>query len=170
MRLKPGFLAGDGCSSSSSSSGSSSSLLASASGWPGSVACRVHMNKAVRRASCSRTPAALFRARAWEVAGDLRAWGQEAETVAGEGLAGAADRTVLERARTEGRVLLTLDKGIANVRVYPPEAHSGVALFRPDVSGRGTVLTFVRRYLPTLLEVDLLGRLLIITPRGVRTR
>ena len=52
-----------------------------------------------------------------EVAGDLRAWGYEAETVAGEGLAGAADGTVLERARTEGRVLLTLDKGIANIRV-----------------------------------------------------
>jgi len=47
-----------------------------------------------------------------EVAGDPRAWGYEAETVAG-----AADGRVVERARTEGRVLLTLDKGIANIRV-----------------------------------------------------
>jgi len=104
------------------------------------------------------------------VAGDLRAWGQEAEMVAGEGLAGAAGWTVLDRARTEGRVLLTLDRGIANVRVYPPEAHAGVVLFRPDGSGRGRVLTFVGRYLPALLQVELLGGLLIFTPRGVRIR
>lgn len=105
-----------------------------------------------------------------DLVADLRAQGHETDTVAGEGLAGAADRTILEGARSEGRILLTLDKGIANVRVYPPEAHGGVVLFRPDASGRGAVLAFVRRYLPALLQVNLVGRLLIISPRGVRIR
>jgi hypothetical protein len=33
---------------------------------------------------------------------------------------GAADPQVMERVRAEGRVLLTMDKGIANVRRYHP--------------------------------------------------
>ena len=45
-----------------------------------------------------------------------------------------------------------------------------MALFRPEGSGRRAVLSVVRRYLPGLLQVDLRGRLLIITPRGVRSR
>lgn len=105
-----------------------------------------------------------------DVGADLYVEGHEADTVAEKGLAGAADRTMPEGARAQGRVLLTLDKGIADIRVYPAEMHGGVVLFRPDSSGRGAVLGFVRRYLPALLQVNLVGRLLIISPRGVRIR
>ena len=58
-------------------------------------------------------------------AADLCAEGHEADTVAEEGLAGAADRTVLEGARVQGRVLLKLDQGIADNRVYPAEMNGG---------------------------------------------
>jgi len=60
-----------------------------------------------------------------DVGADLCAEGHEADMVAEEGLAGAADRTVLEAARVQSRVLLTLDKGIADIRVYPAEMHGG---------------------------------------------
>jgi len=60
---------------------------------------------------------------------DLRAAGHEADTVRDEALAGAPDAVVLGRVRDDRRVLLTLDKGIANVRAYPPEHHSGIVLF-----------------------------------------
>lgn len=33
-------------------------------------------------------------------------------------MAGSSDRNVLEAARNEGRVLLTLDKGIGDIRVF----------------------------------------------------
>ena len=55
-----------------------------------------------------------------ELLSDLRAAGHEAETVPDEGVAGAPDSILLERVRSEGRVLLTMDKGIADVRNYPP--------------------------------------------------
>lgn len=63
-----------------------------------------------------------------------------------------------------------LDKGIADIRAYPPSHYAGILLFRPLTSGRGAVLTFVRRHLPTLLQTDLAGHLFVITDRHVRVR
>ena len=105
-----------------------------------------------------------------ELVADLRAAGHQAQTVPEEGLAGSPDPTVMERVQIEGRVLLTMDKGIANARAYPPERYAGIVLFRPGTSGRGAVLTFVRRHLPALLQADLAGHLLVISDRGIRIR
>ena len=105
-----------------------------------------------------------------ELVGDLQAAGHEAQTVPEEGLAGAPDSTVMERVRNEARVLLTMDKGIANPRTYPPERYPGIILFRPRASGRGSALTFVRRHLPALLQADLAGHLLVVSERGIRIR
>jgi predicted nuclease of predicted toxin-antitoxin system len=103
-----------------------------------------------------------------ELLDDLRAAGHEAETVLDEGLTGAPDSIVLRKAHAEGWVLLTMDKGIADIRAYPPESYSGIILFRPPTSGRGTVLAFVRRHLLVLLQADLADHLLIITDRSIR--
>ncbi len=105
-----------------------------------------------------------------ELLDDLRAAGHEAETVPDEGMAGAADSILLERVRTEGRVLLTMDKGIGDVRIYPPEDYAGIILFRPPTSGRGAVLAFIRRHLPTILQADLDGHLLVVTEGSIRIR
>ena len=105
-----------------------------------------------------------------ELLDDLRAAGHEADTVRDEGLAGAPDTVVLGRVRDDRRVLLTLDKGVADVRAYPPEHHFGIVLFRPGSMGRGTTLAFVRRNLQAVLERDLIGRLVVVTDRGLRIR
>ena len=105
-----------------------------------------------------------------ELLDDLRAAGHEADTVRDEALAGAPDAVVLDRARHDRRVLFTLDKGIADVRAYPPEHHAGIVLFRPGSMGRGTTLAFVRRYLQAVIERDLTGRLVVVTDRGLRIR
>ncbi len=105
-----------------------------------------------------------------ELLEDLRAAGHEADGLRDEGLIGAPDDVVLDLVRRERRVLLTLDKGIANVRAHPPEAHAGIVLFRPPAAGRGTTLLFVRRHLASLFERELTGRLLVITDRGLRLR
>jgi hypothetical protein len=44
-------------------------------------------------------------------------------------------RACHDLARRERRVLLTLDKGIADVRANPPESHAGIVLFRPPAAG-----------------------------------
>ena len=105
-----------------------------------------------------------------ELASHLTASGHDCETVAQESLTGAPDDHLLAAAHREGRVLLTLDKGIANVQVCPPESFSGIVLFRPDSIGRGAVMSFVRRYLSEVLQLELKGRLVVVTGRGVRVR
>jgi hypothetical protein len=105
-----------------------------------------------------------------ELLGDLRTAGHEADGLRDEGLIGAPDDAVLALARREGRVLLTLDKGIADIRTYPSKTHAGIVLFRPPTAGRGTTLAFVRRHLATLFARELTGRLLVITDQGLRLR
>ena len=92
-----------------------------------------------------------------EVAADLRALGHGAETVCDEGLSGSPDSTLL-------------DKGVANIQEYPPGDFAGLVLFRPDTSGRGAVLRFVRRHIPAVLQSKLAGRLLVVSERGLRIR
>ena len=105
-----------------------------------------------------------------EIRDDLRDIGHDADLVSDEGLTGAPDEVLLEHVRREKRILLTLDKGIADVRSYPPNHYHGVVVFRPATSGRGTVLFFVRRHLPALLQLEVDGRLLVVTDRSVRIR
>lgn len=105
-----------------------------------------------------------------EVLSDLRTAGHEADSLPDEGLAGAPDPVVLDTVQREGRILMTLDKGIADIRTYPPERYAGIVLFRPHTSGRGEVLTFVRQRLATILQMDLTGHLLIVSERNIRVR
>jgi len=85
-----------------------------------------------------------------EVVADLRGLGHEADTVADQGMTGAADPALLAAAKSEGRVLLTMDKGMGDIRAYPPDQYAGIVIFRPRSMGRGAVLAFVRQHLPGL--------------------
>ena len=105
-----------------------------------------------------------------EIADDLRAAGHEADTVSDEGLAGSADSVILSRIQCEGRAILTLDKGIADIRVYPPNQFAGIILLRPGTDGRRALLALLRQHLPTLLQFNLAGRLFVVTDKGIRVR
>lgn len=105
-----------------------------------------------------------------ELAIDLRQLGHDADTVTDEKLCGASDPTVLQTAKATGRILLTLDKGITNLQRYPINEHAGVVLFRPDTLGRRAVLEFVRERLPGTLNLDLNGRLVVVSANRIRTR
>jgi hypothetical protein len=71
-----------------------------------------------------------------ELCVDLRSAGHDADTVSDEGLAGVDDSALMARVQAESRTLLTLDKGIADVRNYPPDKYAGIVLFRPRSTGR----------------------------------
>ncbi|MCI0624813.1 MAG: DUF5615 family PIN-like protein [Acidobacteria bacterium] len=105
-----------------------------------------------------------------EVVHALHSQGHEADGVYDEGLAGSADSFVLERARAESRILLTLDKGVGKVVAYPPDQYPGIVLFRPPRSGRGAVLAFFVRHLPALLSLGLAKRLTVVSETGIRQR
>ncbi len=105
-----------------------------------------------------------------ELADDLVRLGHEADTVYAEGLAGEEDSVIVDAARASDRVLITLDKGIASLLQYPVHEHGGVVLFRPDESGRRSVLSFVRSRLGNLMELELVGRLTVVGPTRIRIR
>jgi predicted nuclease of predicted toxin-antitoxin system len=105
-----------------------------------------------------------------EIVDEIRGLGHEADTVIAEGLRGFVDPEVLAAAKTSGRVLLTMDKGMANVRLRPPEQFQGIVLFRPKRAGRRMTFEFVRRHLPALLTTGLSGRLVVVSDAGIRIR
>jgi predicted nuclease of predicted toxin-antitoxin system len=105
-----------------------------------------------------------------EIADAFRDAGHEIDSVHDEGLTGASDEQILAAIQIEEQILLTMDKGIADVRRFPPSQYPGIVLFRPSTSGRGEVLQFVREALADLLSTDIAGRLLIVSPRGIRAR
>lgn len=96
--------------------------------------------------------------------------GHEADTVNDEGLSGAPDSAVLRAATADERVLLTLDKGIADLSQYPANQHAGVVLFRPDFTGRREVVEFIRLRLDGPLQLPLHGKLTVVGTTKIRTR
>ncbi|HUT55755.1 MAG TPA: DUF5615 family PIN-like protein [bacterium] len=60
----------------------------------------------------------------------LSASGHDAATAAEQGLSGADDQEVLEKASSEERLLMTLDVGFADIRKYPLGSHGGIVVFR----------------------------------------
>jgi predicted nuclease of predicted toxin-antitoxin system len=102
-----------------------------------------------------------------ELVSDLAEASHDAETVIKEGMAGVADRDLLVATRLENRILLTLEKGIANIRMFSPMAFPGTILFRPNSMGRGEVLKFVRRHLHEALQLELKGCLVVVMAGGI---
>ena len=105
-----------------------------------------------------------------ELVAEIRDAGHEVETVYEEGLAGSTDETILRKVREERLVLLTLDKGIADIRAFPPDEYSGIVLFRPLTTGKTATINLVHRRLDNLYRMDLAGRLIVVTESGVRVR
>jgi predicted nuclease of predicted toxin-antitoxin system len=105
-----------------------------------------------------------------ELVADLRRAGHTAQTVHQEGLTGSCDSTLLERAHSEERVLLTLDRGLGDVKKHALQHYSGVVILRPRQDGRSYVRAFVRRRLPDFETLPLKGRLVIASEIGLRLR
>jgi hypothetical protein len=52
-------------------------------------------------------------------------------------MAASVAPAIMAHVKAEGRVLLTMDKGIGNINQYPPDQYAGIVLFRPRSTGRG---------------------------------
>ena len=105
-----------------------------------------------------------------EIAEDLRQAGHDAQTVFDQGMSGALDSDLMRVVQAENRVILTMDKGIANVTEYPPASYAGIVLYRPRQNGRGAILQFVRQHLAVVLAQIAAGRLLVVSDSGIRIR
>lgn len=94
----------------------------------------------------------------------------DADTVIDEGPAGQPDPVIVATAADARRMLLTLDRGIGDLRRYPPGSHAGVVVLRPASQDPASVLDLVDRLLETHDLDDLTGCVVIVEPRRVRIR
>ena len=104
------------------------------------------------------------------VRGLLAEHGHDAETVREEGLGGASDPEVIRVARAEGRMLLTLDLGFADIRHYPPGLHPGIVVVRLQDQQAAHVEAVVREFLGAYSLEHLAGFTTIVEPGRVRVR
>lgn len=62
----------------------------------------------------------------------LRETGHDVDSARGEGLQGSDDSDLHQAATEDGRLLVTHDRGLGDVRWYPPGTHAGVLVLRLD--------------------------------------
>jgi predicted nuclease of predicted toxin-antitoxin system len=99
----------------------------------------------------------------------LRAGGCEVVTVVEEDLCSAADSTLIEVARAEGRVLISLDKDFTNTVRFRPSRYSGIVVLRlSEPLGRQDLDDGLRRVLGLAQTRSPHGRLWIVDDRRIR--
>jgi len=96
--------------------------------------------------------------------------GYDVVTVGDEGLLSRPDHEVGEAARTEGRMLFTLDLDFANLVKFPPGTHPGIVLIRPATLGPVEVNRFVTEFASRYDLTPLAGAVVVVEPGRVRVR
>ena len=71
----------------------------------------------------------------------LETAGHDIDTVIGEGLTGALDPEVVAAATAAGRILISLDRGLGDIRRYPPGSHAGIVVLGAADQSPATVST-----------------------------
>jgi predicted nuclease of predicted toxin-antitoxin system len=66
----------------------------------------------------------------FSVVGMLLGRGHDVDTVVAENLTAAADDTIVQAATAAGRLLLTLDPGVGDLRRHRAGSHSGIVVLR----------------------------------------
>ena len=94
--------------------------------------------------------------------------GHDAETVLVENLGGEPDRKVIEVARNEDRILVTLDVDFADIREYPPSENPGIWVLRVQTQDIASVLSLLRGALTVLDTESPSKKLWIVEPGRVR--
>ncbi len=100
----------------------------------------------------------------------LEARTHDVATVGDEGLLSQPDTVVAEAARSEGRMLLTLDLDFADLRKYPPGSHPGIILFRPASYGPLMVNQFVSDFVRDNDLTAFVGCLVVVDSARIRVR
>lgn len=100
----------------------------------------------------------------------LREMGYEVFDIKEQQLFGIDDARVMEMAREQKRVLITLDKGFSNILLYPPGAHPGVIVLRVWRLSIAKATEVLRNFIQTTPEHQLTGKVAIVEPSRARFR
>lgn len=94
--------------------------------------------------------------------------GHEADTVADEDLVAAPDEVLIAACRREGRLILTLDRGMGDIRRFPPGTHTGIFVLRPTSQEPTAVKALLTRALVGLDLPDLLSCNVVVEEDRIR--
>jgi predicted nuclease of predicted toxin-antitoxin system len=96
--------------------------------------------------------------------------GHDVSTALEEGLLGKVDIEIAAAAKSEERMIFTLDLDFADLRKFAPGSHPGVILFRPRSMGPLTVNQFVLKFSQETELTTLARCLTIVEPHRIRVR
>jgi predicted nuclease of predicted toxin-antitoxin system len=94
--------------------------------------------------------------------------GFDALTVIDQELGGKADDVLADFCRMEGRALITLDMGFADIRAYPPADYPGLIVLRLRRADRQHILRALNQLIPLLQSSEPEQKLWIVDEAGVR--
>ena len=100
----------------------------------------------------------------------FHAAGHDTTTVPEEGLSGGVDSLVLGMAPAKGRILITLDRGFADIRKHPPGSHGGIVVFRPADQRLETIEDAAQRLIESGILANIPHGLAIVSRSRIRTR
>lgn len=100
----------------------------------------------------------------------LTAAGHDVDTVADEGLLGADDATVSATASADDRLVLTLDRGFGDLRLYPPGTHGGILVLRLDDHSFSAARAAIARLVEDSALEGLVGSVAIYRNGALRVR
>jgi predicted nuclease of predicted toxin-antitoxin system len=96
----------------------------------------------------------------------LQVAGHDVDTVTAEGLTGAPDPDVVTAATAAGRILVSLDRGLGDIRRYPPGSHADIVVLRLTDQSPATVSKAITD-LASLREPESLSGANTVLQRGL---
>ena len=101
----------------------------------------------------------------------LRQSGYDCVTVHALGRSGAANGELLALAKTRRLILVTIDRGMGNLRTYPLDSHAGLIVLKvPSADQLAAVHRHLADALKTIPADHLTGSLLIVDRTKFRLR
>ncbi|MGH9105344.1 MAG: DUF5615 family PIN-like protein [Acidimicrobiales bacterium] len=77
---------------------------------------------------------------------------------------------MVSAASAEHRLLMTLDRGMGDIRAYPPGSHAGIIVFRLDHQDAQTVRAAVEAFADNHAGDDLAACIVVVRGHLVRIR
>lgn len=105
-----------------------------------------------------------------DLAEALTSHGHDVDTVLDEELGGQADPVVMQAATDAGRMVVTPDRGVGDIRAFPPGTHAGVVVLRPLSQDPASIIALVDRLLDVHALEQFSGCVVIVEPQRVRVR
>ncbi|MBU0502720.1 MAG: DUF5615 family PIN-like protein [Candidatus Margulisbacteria bacterium] len=100
----------------------------------------------------------------------LREIGCDVKNVHDLKLAGKSDEKIIEVARKEKRILITLDLDFSNILNYPPKSHPGIIVLRLDNPNRKNIINTIKQFLKIIKTEEIKRSLIILEDKEYRIR